>query len=65
MITKKKILHIPALKCPICCENFKNEDYITYLVCNIKHIYHSKCIEIWLTKNDTCPLCKYPVIDLE
>eukprot|EP00347_Sterkiella_histriomuscorum_P009791 403339880 len=50
--------------CPICCDNFKALDLVTYLDCNIKHVYHSACIQMWLGKNDTCPLCKQNVLSL-
>ncbi|CDW85723.1 isoform b [Stylonychia lemnae] len=48
--------------CPICCEAFGNSDKISFLPCNIKHIYHTNCIQMWLGKHNTCPLCKHEVI---
>eukprot|EP00347_Sterkiella_histriomuscorum_P007353 403349272 len=44
--------------CPICCDNFKDEQDIVLMPCNIKHIYHPQCIYEWLCKNIQCPLCK-------
>jgi hypothetical protein len=46
-------------KCAICLENFKVNQYIRKLpFCS--HIYHKKCIDNWLKKDDnkSCPLCK-------
>lgn len=41
--------------CLICLESLKNEKNKT-LECN--HIFHTKCLEEWLIKNQTCPLCR-------
>lgn len=40
--------------CPICFDVI--EDDCSLLNCN--HIYHSKCINIWLKDNNTCPICR-------
>lgn len=42
-------------ECIICLEEMKENDNLTLLKCS--HIYHSKCIEIWLKKKSICPLC--------
>ena len=36
-------------------------EQITTLPCDEKHYFHPKCIEGWLSKNNSCPLCKKPV----
>lgn len=42
--------------CNICLEEIKNID----LKCpNCKNVFHKKCIDLWLSKNMSCPLCKY------
>jgi len=47
--------------CNICLDEFEEEHFITILPC--KHIFHSKCIEEWLSKyNQTCPICRKKVI---
>jgi len=43
--------------CSICLELFNNEDENIILDC--KHIYHSDCIIQWITKNNSCPLCRW------
>ena len=41
--------------CTICLEEIiKNDLFTTF--CN--HIYHKKCIDQWLTKDNSCPLCR-------
>ena len=46
-------------RCSICLENFKNGDDSIILPCI--HIFHSKCINIWMKKNAVCPICKYKI----
>ncbi|KAF7635733.1 RING-type domain-containing protein, partial [Meloidogyne graminicola] len=43
--------------CSICLDEFKlNERAQQLIQCN--HIFHKKCIQKWLKKNSTCPLCR-------
>eukprot|EP00347_Sterkiella_histriomuscorum_P004597 403359859 len=44
--------------CSICLQNYNYEDYVTMLPCDERHAFHTNCIEIWLNKNNICPLCK-------
>ncbi|TNV71929.1 hypothetical protein FGO68_gene1243 [Halteria grandinella] len=46
--------------CPICCEEMVNQ--AVQLPCDKRHLYHKECIQLWLTKNRLCPLCKVQVI---
>jgi len=47
---KEKIL------CSICL-NDKTDNIIRKLVCN--HFFHINCIEMWLSDNNNCPMCRY------
>ena len=52
---------IEAIRCAICLENIstdpaKLEKNVKVLWC--AHVYHKKCINDWLEKNDTCPTCR-------
>jgi len=49
-------------KCPICREDYQNNQIITQLRCN--HYYHKKCIKRWLRKDITCPLCRKKTVIL-
>jgi hypothetical protein len=46
--------------CIICCENFIDSDNIKNLSCS--HIFHSHCIDIWLSEYSyKCPCCRIQV----
>lgn len=42
--------------CRICLSTFKSEDIVKVLPC--KHMFHSICVDRWLTINRLCPLCR-------
>lgn len=42
--------------CPICREKYCQGLYKRELSCH--HIFHKKCIDRWLRKNTSCPVCK-------
>ena len=43
-------------ECTICLENFNENEILYELKC--KHYYHKTCIDDWLSKKRTCPLCR-------
>lgn len=43
--------------CTICCCEFVRTDQATTLPC--RHLFHMSCIEQWLKKSATCPVCRY------
>ncbi|KAL3533490.1 hypothetical protein ACH5RR_007011 [Cinchona calisaya] len=52
--------HSLQLQCVICLCNVSNgEKYRVLSECN--HGFHCDCIDVWLQKNSTCPLCRCPV----
>ncbi|KAF0720493.1 hypothetical protein AaE_010310 [Aphanomyces astaci] len=42
--------------CPICLVDYTPDQELRQLPCN--HRYHPPCIDEWLQKNQTCPMCK-------
>lgn len=46
-------------KCLICLEEFGDGDDVMTLPC--LHIYHKKCVEQWLGRDNSCPVCKTPI----
>ena len=48
-------------ECCICLEKFEKNDVLyPGLLC--KHKFHSKCLNQWLSFNNTCPTCRIEVI---
>lgn len=48
-------------ECSICLEEYVTGDWCReFPVCS--HIYHSNCIDEWLKKNPTCPVCRNCVL---
>ena len=46
-------------ECSICLDSFKeNEKYIQLPCPEQNHCFHSNCIKEWLSRNNTCPLCR-------
>eukprot|EP00516_Mucochytrium_quahogii_P005219 CAMPEP_0203763034 /NCGR_PEP_ID=MMETSP0098-20131031/15754_1 /ASSEMBLY_ACC=CAM_ASM_000208 /TAXON_ID=96639 /ORGANISM=" , Strain NY0313808BC1" /LENGTH=590 /DNA_ID=CAMNT_0050657637 /DNA_START=262 /DNA_END=2031 /DNA_ORIENTATION=- len=46
--------------CSICLIDFEKKEVLKQLPC--KHLFHEECIEPWLYRRGTCPLCKRHVI---
>ena len=43
--------------CSICLDNYKKNEYYRTLDC--KHVFHKKCIDVWLKKDHlNCPMCR-------
>ena len=43
-------------------EDFKPEDEIIQLGCNLAHIFHGSCIGEWVKNNNSCPLCRNVIV---
>jgi len=47
--------------CSICRNNFACQDICRKIVeCN--HYFHQACVDSWLIRNHTCPMCRNPII---
>ncbi len=51
-ITQKDTVHT----CSICLDNFKEGTYKRELCCG--HVFHKKCIDKWVQKDHSCPICR-------
>ena len=49
------------MECAICLEN--DLELLKTLRC--QHTFHEKCVNIWLSNHDTCPLCRDIVTFIE
>jgi len=47
--------------CLICIEKYKIQEF-KRLLPNCKHCFHKKCIDKWLKKNASCPICRDKII---
>ena len=52
-------LKLEEPKCPICLCDIDNDSNKKKLKCS--HEFHRFCINKWLLKNDTCPVCRHNV----
>lgn len=49
-------------ECAICLEDFQVGQFCqVFPMC--KHIFHSDCIDRWLQKKSTCPICRKCILD--
>lgn len=46
-------------QCTICLGDFAVGETLKTIPC--LHVYHSKCIDRWLSEDNSCPICKTPV----
>ena len=44
--------------CTICYLTFAEDDKVTELECDERHIFHIQCLKPWLEKSLSCPLCR-------
>ena len=62
MIQRLPLLMAPCTNnepCPICLTTISPQQMIRLLPCS--HYYHPSCIGNWLSIQNTCPSCRYPV----
>lgn len=58
-LSKTKFKGVIACQCAICWGEFRENEEVTPLMCDERHLYHTRCIEAWIRKgNNTCPLCR-------
>jgi hypothetical protein len=44
--------------CSICLASFDLGEMVTMLPCDQKHSFHTPCIQEWLERQNSCPLCQ-------
>uniref|UniRef100_A0A8C9UNB6 RING finger protein 215 n=1 Tax=Spermophilus dauricus TaxID=99837 RepID=A0A8C9UNB6_SPEDA len=48
--------------CAVCLDYFCNKQWLRVLPC--KHEFHRDCVDPWLILQQTCPLCKFNVLEM-
>ncbi|XP_063448542.1 RING finger protein 215-like [Mytilus trossulus] len=61
MKTKKYKFDMSGDICAICLDQFSPKQKLRVLPCS--HEFHTKCVDPWLVKNRTCPLCKLNIVE--
>jgi hypothetical protein len=56
-IKKNDIIETETENCFICMESYNYGEF-KRLLPNCKHCFHKKCIDKWLKKNASCPVCR-------
>ncbi|KAJ4963834.1 hypothetical protein NE237_023773 [Protea cynaroides] len=46
-----------ALECAVCLNEFEDEETLRLLP-KCDHVFHPECIDAWLSKRTTCPVCR-------
>lgn len=49
------------MSCSICLEEYVGKDTVRNLI-KCGHYFHAECIDQWLIKNTTCPVCRIPFL---
>lgn len=57
-----KIAESPDL-CSICLDEFDIRIHVLEMPC--RHIFHNECLREWLTRSNTCPLCRFRLSNAE
>mmetsp|Transcript_4457 Transcript_4457/g.6601 ORF Transcript_4457/g.6601 Transcript_4457/m.6601 type:complete len:109 (-) Transcript_4457:24-350(-) len=52
--------------CKICLQEYSEDDELTNLKCDPRHVFHSECINRWIQEgHDDCPFCRSPIDNIE
>ncbi|XP_059439947.1 E3 ubiquitin-protein ligase ATL41-like [Corylus avellana] len=56
-LTHKPSDHSEAVECSICLSTVGEAATVRVLP-NCKHMFHVECVDVWLSSNTTCPICR-------
>ncbi|KAF9235535.1 hypothetical protein BU15DRAFT_51301, partial [Melanogaster broomeanus] len=54
---KMSLFGVNVGKCTICMTQFRDGDR-SILGANCNHAFHENCLQSWLARSQTCPLCR-------
>jgi hypothetical protein len=60
VVIYNSVEHKDCAECPVCQDDFNAEEQLFKLEC--KHIFHKKCLSEWLSRHNTCPLCRHELL---
>ena len=49
--------------CSICMIEFSETDGKQVAELSCEHIFHEECLQQWVLKNDSCPICRRSIIE--
>lgn len=55
--TDPELLRRSGFKCAVCLESFEDGQRLRLLPACC-HVFHSECVDDWLHRNATCPICR-------
>ncbi|KAG6525415.1 hypothetical protein ZIOFF_015371 [Zingiber officinale] len=59
---QEKIVEEPGV-CSICLDDFNIMTRVLEMPC--RHIFHNDCLREWLTRSNTCPLCRFTLPNMQ
>lgn len=63
-ITYDELSELDQNKCPVCLEMFTISNDVRYRrVQACQHVFCAECLETWLSRKRTCPLCRSHLVD--
>ncbi|KAH7832819.1 hypothetical protein Vadar_000249 [Vaccinium darrowii] len=62
-LKRKRVVENGGESCRVCLEEFVKGEKVTFMPC--VHVFHQGCIETWLGKSHSCPICRFklPIAD--
>lgn len=60
--TRSQASSVETGQCSICLEDFGKGESIKDIPGPCKHCFHAECLDEWLRKKASCPLCRSKVV---
>jgi len=51
------LAHLEERSCSICLDDYKDKETLRVLM-GCRHVYHVDCIDAWLERSSSCPICR-------
>ena len=50
------------MPCPICLKDITLGEGSPVVLTRCNHVFHVECLDTWLTRGHTCPMCRFELI---